>query len=87
MPQIPDNHRNIKPIGRGCFETTCKACGDVSIVGPGDDLFGEVDKQSIFWPLCSKCYDGPRGTRQQVDDLLGRRESKDTGDHDGPAVG
>ena len=84
---MPNEHRNIKPIGGGFLEATCKTCGAVFLLAAGDDFFCEVDAELAVWPLCSKCYDGPRGTRKQVGDLLGRRKGEDMGDRGATAVG
>ena len=53
--------KNIKSIDRGYFEATCKDCGAVFIFAKGDDIFYEVDENRDMWPLCSQCYNGPRG--------------------------
>lgn len=74
--------RNVKSIGGGHLEATCKKCGEAFLLAARDDFFCEVDQELVVWPLCSKCYDGPRATRNQVDELFRERDDKD-----GPAVG
>jgi hypothetical protein len=58
--------KNVKSIGNGYIEATCKKCGEVFIFSQGDDIFAEIDENQDTWPLCSKCYDGPRADPSQL---------------------
>ena len=55
--------QNVKPIGNGYLEATCKDCAAIFLIElkQGEDTFLEIDDNRDTWPLCSKCYKGPRG--------------------------
>ncbi len=56
---------NMKAIGGGYTEATCEKCGEKFIFAAGDDIFVRVEHGDT-WPLCSKCYNGPRADPSKV---------------------
>jgi hypothetical protein len=58
--------KNMIPIGNLQLEATCVGCGAVFILEKGDDYFTKKDSNGDWWPLCSKCYTGPKADPLEV---------------------
>ena len=56
--------KNTKDVGNGWFEAKCDKCGEVMTFTKGDDMFADI-RNGDTYPLCSRCYDGPRGKPKQ----------------------
>lgn len=56
-----------KYLGNGRFESECMKCGEVMLWGEGDDVFVQVFENGDKGMYCSKCYEGPRMSREEVE--------------------
>ncbi len=56
-----------KHIGNKQFESQCIKCGEVMLWEQGDDVFAQVFENGDTGLLCSKCYDGPRMSGEELE--------------------
>jgi len=66
-----------KSLGNKHFESKCVDCGEILLWTVGDDMFARVDEKGDTWILCSKCYDGPRGTPEQLAEVMKKKREAD----------
>jgi hypothetical protein len=62
-----------KHIGNNQFESQCLNCGETMLWQKGDDVFTQVLDNGDMGLLCSKCYDGPRMSREDFEKRQGKQ--------------
>jgi hypothetical protein len=59
--------KKTRYIGNKQFESECIKCGEVMLWQKGDDIFVDIDAAGDTGLLCSRCYDGPRMPREELE--------------------